>query len=497
MAPIFFASSMACTDWEMEWFFSISTFTWYSTLRISSAVIPWKWVKSKRSPSGATRDPCCCTCSPRTLRRAACRRWVALWLRTVRNRFSASTVACTAFRVSAESRPFTSSALCTTMSKTLMVSTTFSEVRDPAFHGGAEQGPGIAHLAAGLGVEGGLVQDQQHLVADLAEAEDLDVRLEAVIAQELGLEGRGEEGPALVAGEAAVELGGAAGAFPLLLHVLGVAGLVDGEALLLGQYPGQIRGEAVGVVQGEDLDPAHRGPFFRLHVLGDLGEAVQALVEGAHEAILLGADHLLDIAAALHDLGEGPAHHLAQGGDELPDEALLLPQVGAGEAAGAAQDAAQHVAAALVAGRGAVGDGEGKGAQVIGDDAVGSAFRALGVGDAGQGRDLLDDGAEDVGLVIRAAALDDGADALEAHARVHVLALEGLELAAFQPLALHEHVVPDLDVAGIGPVHPLDGVRIGGLAGRGVAHVEMDFRAGAAGSHLAHLPEVRFRRRTS
>src|SRR5260370_462918 len=37
----------------------------------SSGVTAWKWLKSKRSRSGATREPACFTCGPSTSRSAA------------------------------------------------------------------------------------------------------------------------------------------------------------------------------------------------------------------------------------------------------------------------------------------------------------------------------------------------------------------------------------------------------------------------------------------
>ena len=64
---------------------------------------------------------------------------------------------------------------------------------------------------------------------------------------------------------------------------------------------------------------------------------------------------------------------------------------------GAAHDAAEHVAAPLVAGQHAVGDEEGGGAQVVGDDAVRGLAR---VGRAGRVRDGVDQRAEQVGVVV-------------------------------------------------------------------------------------------------
>ena len=66
-------------------------------------------------------------------------------------------------------------------------------------------------------------------------------------------------------------------------------------------------------------------------------------------------------------LGVGLAHLGGQRRHQRVEEGLARAQLVA-VADGAAGDAAQHVAAALVAGDHAVGDGEGAGADVVGDD---------------------------------------------------------------------------------------------------------------------------------
>ena len=49
-----------------------------STVSSSSRVTAAKWLKSNRNRSGATSEPCCFTCSPRTVRNAQCNRCVAV-----------------------------------------------------------------------------------------------------------------------------------------------------------------------------------------------------------------------------------------------------------------------------------------------------------------------------------------------------------------------------------------------------------------------------------
>ena len=77
--------------------------------------------------------------------------------------------------------------------------------------------------------------------------------------------------------------------------------------------------------------------------------------------------------------------------------------------------------------------------------------------------DLVEEGAKDVGVVVRdfvgvleggevLRAVDDGDDALEAHAGIDVLGGEGDEAAVGVGVVLDEDVVPDFDTAGVGAV---------------------------------------------
>jgi hypothetical protein len=71
-----------------------------------------------------------------------------------------------------------------------------------------------------------------------------------------------------------------------------------------------------------------------------------------------------------HQFRVGFAHDGGQIGDQFVEEGGLATQLVA-VADGAADDAAQHVAAAFVAGNDAVDDQEGTGADVVGDDLEG------------------------------------------------------------------------------------------------------------------------------
>ena len=84
---------------------------------------------------------------------------------------------------------------------------------------------------------------------------------------------------------------------------------------------------------------------------------------------------------------------------------------------GATHDAAEHIAPALVRRQHAIGDEEGGGAQMVGDDAVArlvlAGRRHTGEIDGGRDQRL-----EQIDLVIVVCALQDRRDALEPHAGV-------------------------------------------------------------------------------
>ena len=126
---------------------------------------------------------------------------------------------------------------------------------------------------------------------------------------------------------------------------------------------------------------------------------------------------------------------------------------------------------------------------MVGDDAHGHvALLILAVALARERGDAADGGLEDVGVVVGFLALEDHAEALEAHARVDVARRQLLERAVGLAVELHEDQVPDLDDLGMARVDHLAAGLRGDL--RLVAQVEVDLRAGAAGTRLAHLPEV-------
>ena len=218
-------------------------------------------------------------------------------------------------------------------------------------------------------------------------------------------------------------------------------------------------------------------------------KTLDALCQGAQERGLLFADDLADELLLRLDLGIVVFHLLHQDGQELAHERLFEAEEGEAITHGATQHAADDVAGTVVRRQLSVGDGEAHGTQVVGDDAHGDVgLLGLAVFDARHLGDGLDDGLEHVGIVVRGLALQHADEALKAHARVDVLGGEFHQMAVSHTVVLHEHEVPNLNhlrVVHVDEVAPRDL-----FSDFIIAQVDVDLRAGTAGTRLAHLPEV-------
>ena len=115
-------------------------------------------------------------------------------------------------------------------------------------------------------------------------------------------------------------------------------------------------------------------------------------------------------------------------------------------------------------------------------------LRVGSVGRAGHGGDGLDEGLEDVGVIVGRLALQGHAETFEAHAGVDNLGGKFLQAAVGLAVELHEDEVPDLDDLRVVVVHHVPSGHLGFLFL--AAEVDVDFGAGSAGTRVAHLPEV-------
>ena len=196
---------------------------------------------------------------------------------------------------------------------------------------------------------------------------------------------------------------------------------VDPEPRLARKLGRQLDGEAVGVVQLEDVARMQGRGRLRARPLDQVVEQARSRRQRLRKALLLGLEQAADVVSMLRELGEATAerldHRLVHGSQER----RLEPEPRAVQD-GAPQDPAQHVAAPLVGGRHAIGRDRGHAAGVVAEHAE-RAHRvaAVGVAAAGEALQRLDHVRRLVGLEQAARALQEHGDALDSAARVDVL----------------------------------------------------------------------------
>ena len=346
----------------------------------------------------------------------------------------------------------------------------------------------VSHLAAHFGIEGRVVEHQLEVF--------LVFLLHGALAQQPGplhlkgvipLEGHflvtvGEDRPV-----SELVGGGVTGALFLLLKLRIETFQVHLVAFFGSDELRKVDGEAIGVIEHEGVGAGdHPGVGIFGHVVFQHADAA---VQGAQEGVFLLADDILDEFLLGGELRIGLAHIGHQLRDEAAEERLGKAQESVTVADGAAQDAADDVAGLHVGRELPVGDGEGDGADVVGNHAHGHLhIAALGIFVAGEGLHPADEAGEDVGLVIALLVLENHAQALEAHAGVDVFGGQRHQVAVGHAVVLHEHEVPDFDDVVVVRVHEVAAGNAGDfLIG---PEVDVDLAAGAAGAGVAHFPEI-------
>ena len=202
------------------------------------------------------------------------------------------------------------------------------------------------------------------------------------------------------------------GALPF--HRIGEGGDVDADAARAQRVLRQVERKAIGVVEREGGVAVEHVALLQAAAL--LVEDREAALQRLAETGLFELQRLGDQRLGAHQLGIGLAHLAHQ----RPDQPMHQRILGAEQlrmAHGAAHDPAQHIAAALVRGQHAVGDQEGRGAQMVGDDAA-ARPSAAPCGSTPVSSAMARSGDEQVDVVIVVLALQDGGDALEPHAGV-------------------------------------------------------------------------------
>ena len=149
---------------------------------------------------------------------------------------------------------------------------------------------------------------------------------------------------------------------------------------------------------------------------------------------------------------------------------------------GAADDPALHIAATFVARNHAVAHQKGSRADVVSNHAQGLVAQ---ISTARLTRSRFNQGIKDVDFVIAVHVLQDGGQALQAHAGVHAGGGQFVQAAISLHIKLHEHVVPDFN-----ETVAVFTRAAGWAAGNMVAVVIKDLRAWATRAGVSHHPEV-------
>ena len=257
---------------------------------------------------------------------------------------------------------------------------------------------------------------------------------------------------------------------------------VGAQAPFAGDVLREIGREAVGIVELEDDIPRnHRAPQAADRLL----EQFHAPAQRSRKALFFPCQSRLDLLLLLAEQRIGAAHlcneivhqQMKEGFTDI--QLVAVPQR-------SPDDAAQHVIAVFVARQHAVGNEKGAGPQVIGDDPYGRILQHFPLtGQARQASGPAHEPPEQVDFEVAVHALQNRSHAFQPHARIDTGLRQRLERAVRRPVELGKHQVPELDVAVALFVR-----RTGRAAGNRRPAVVEQFRAGAAGTRIAHGPEV-------
>jgi len=231
----------------------------------------------------------------------------------------------------------------------------------------------------------------------------------------------------------------------LRLLALGVergfkAGHIDRNAAFAADIGGQVDRESEGVGELEGGGAIEHGlaasqrRIKQFHAVGQrLAEEFFFQLQGVFNVRLTGTQFRV-----------GFAHDFSERGDQFVEERAFLAELVA-VTDGAADDPAQHIAATVIGRQGAIGNQESAGADVVGDDFQRwCGLVVFNAGDLGGGFQQID---EEVDFVVGVHALHDCGNALQTHAGIHRRLGQRMHHAGFVAVELHEHVVPDFDVA--------------------------------------------------
>ena len=351
----------------------------------------------------------------------------------------------------------------------------------------------VAYLAAGLGIERGLIQHQCAAVPGAQHVYQLAVRIHN--SQHLGITGkvciahkvRGRcidfYAIALPGVCTGVLTGGTGGCF--LGSQQGVELIfIHGNALFLQNILGQVQGEAEGVIQ---LKGVLAGEHIAIQLADIFVQHSQAGVNGLAKGLLLRQNDLFD---QLCLIGQLRVRHMILMDHRVAhfiQERFVYAQQSA-VAASPTDQTAQHIAPAVVGRNYAVADHKGGGAHMVGNDAQGHILlRVLMIFGTGDLADLLHNVLHGVHFKNIVHILENTGQTLQTHTGINILLLQLRVIAVAVVIELAKHIVPKLYI----PVALAAGAAIRRAAAILFATVKINLRAGAAGAG-AVLPIVVF-----
>ena len=183
---------------------------------------------------------------------------------------------------------------------------------------------------------------------------------------------------------------------------------------------GQLERKPVRVVQPKRRLSGQRPRPAAAQVGEFLFEQGESRRQRRRKAGFLPADDVADVGASVAQFRVGAAQQIGHAVGHLREERFVEPEQPA-VAQSTAHDAAQHVAAALVGGHHAVGNGERRGPGVVGNHPKGNvSLRSVAVPRGPQPFGEPNDVAEQVRVVVARHVLQYRDDALQAHAGVHM-----------------------------------------------------------------------------
>ena len=175
-------------------------------------------------------------------------------------------------------------------------------------------------------------------------------------------------------------------------------------------------------------------------------EQFHALCQGSTELFFFSIDDLFDEGFVFPRFRIFVAEDVQDRIDEACQEEVLNTQETA-EADSTAQDTAQDVAAAFIGRQDTIGNHEGNGTDMVGNDLHGHLLPGITVIAAGNSDNFFNDREDEIRFKVRFFLLDDRSQSFQAAARIDVLLGQRFVLAVFGAVVLGKDEIPDFQIA--------------------------------------------------